>query len=43
LKLRIGHGALEIETIFAPHGAAHMIHRLQDDLAAVAQDQVIKF
>jgi hypothetical protein len=43
LKLGIDDGALEIETIFASHGAAHMIHRFQDVLATIAQNQVIKF
>jgi len=43
LELGIGDGALEVEAILAPHCAAHMIHRLQDDLATVAQNQVVKF
>ena len=43
VKLGIGDGLLEVETIAAPHVAAHMIHRLHDDLPAIAENQLIKF
>jgi hypothetical protein len=43
VKLRIGDGFFEVETILAAHGIAHVIHRLHDDLASIAQHQLIKF
>ena len=43
VKLGVGDGLLEVEPILAPHGAAHVIHRLHDNLATIAEDQVIKF
>ena len=43
LEPGIGDGALEVKTILAPHGAAHMIHRLHDDLAAVTENQLINY
>ena len=36
-------GLLEVEAILAAHRAAHVIHRLHDDLPAIAQHQLIKF